>query len=83
MFIAPLLTVRPALQRSAMFPTMTAQVEQVSLLWSEENPFGVARSINISSLRDEESAWKILLRKQEVGPLYYRLELQLSNLKSV
>ena len=56
MFIAPLLTVKPALQRSAMFPTMTVQVEQVSLLWSEENPFGGTRSINISSLRDEESA---------------------------
>src|SRR5688572_29687978 len=42
-FIGPLLTKRPALQRSAMFPTTTAQVEQVSLLWSEGNPFGVAR----------------------------------------
>jgi hypothetical protein len=27
---------------------------QVSLRWSEKESFGVARSINISSLRDEE-----------------------------
>jgi len=72
------ITAGPALQRSAMFQTMTAQIEQVSLLWSEENAFGVARSINISSLRDEESAYKISLRKQEVGPLYYRLRRNLA-----
>jgi hypothetical protein len=41
MFIAPLLTVSLALQRSAMFSAMTAQVEYVSLLWSEEDLFGV------------------------------------------
>ncbi|MDX6303428.1 MAG: hypothetical protein QOI77_397 [Blastocatellia bacterium] len=54
MFIAPLLTVSLALQRSAMFSGMTAQVEHVSLLWSEEGSFWSHASINISSLRDEE-----------------------------
>jgi len=36
MFIEPLLTVSFALQRSATFSGMIAQVEHVSLLWSEE-----------------------------------------------
>ena len=54
MFIAPLLTVRSALQRSAMFSAMTAQDEHVSLLWSEGGPSWSHASINISSLRDEE-----------------------------
>jgi hypothetical protein len=40
MFIEPLLTVSLALRRSAMFSAMIAQVEQVSLLWSEEGSFG-------------------------------------------
>jgi hypothetical protein len=39
MFIAPLLNVSPALQRSAMFSAMPAQVEHVSLLGSEEESF--------------------------------------------
>ena len=54
MFIAPLLTVSPALQRSAMFSAMIAQVEHVSLLWSEEGSVWSHASINISSLQDEE-----------------------------
>ena len=58
MFIAPLLPQDPRSSGAQCFRAMTAQVEQVSLLWSEENAFAVARSINISSLRDEESAYK-------------------------
>ena len=55
------------------------QVEQSFAPWSEENPFGVARSINISSLRDEETAQRTFPRKnQEVEPLYYR-EFQLGH----
>jgi hypothetical protein len=39
-----------------MFSAMTAQVEHVSLLWSEEGSFWSHASINISSLRDEEDS---------------------------
>ena len=58
MFIAPLLTAQPALQRSAMFPAMTAPVEHRFAPLSEQNLFAVARSINISPLRDDESGSK-------------------------
>ncbi|MGI9064799.1 MAG: hypothetical protein ACR2HX_00105 [Pyrinomonadaceae bacterium] len=44
----------PALQRSAMFQAWSARPAYVSLLWSEEEFFGVARSINITSLQDGE-----------------------------
>ena len=53
MFVARGINLNPALLRSAMFPAWYARPVYISLLWSEEN-FLVARSINISSLRDEE-----------------------------
>ena len=46
-----------------MFSATTADVEHVSLLWSENDFFGVARSINISSLRDEEKSLEIPAKK--------------------
>ncbi len=58
MFIGTAINLRLALQRSAMFPAMNMRVAHVSLLWSEEKSFGVVHSINISSLRDEESTEK-------------------------
>jgi hypothetical protein len=58
MFIAPLLTVTTALQRSAMFSVRTPQVEHVSLRWSEEGPLWSHASINISFLRDEEDKFR-------------------------
>ncbi len=49
MFIEPLTTTRAPAERN-----VSGEVEHVSLPWSEENLLEFARSINISSLRDEE-----------------------------
>ena len=53
MFIDCAKNTGPALQRSAMFPAWHTRPVSVSLLWSEEVFLG-ARTINISSLQDEE-----------------------------
>jgi hypothetical protein len=49
-----------------MFQALSGKVEHVSLLWSDENLLEFARSINISSLWDEEAALrKTLSGKQK------------------
>jgi hypothetical protein len=54
MFIEPVLTTtRAPAERNVS--GARSDVEQVSLPSSEEEPFEVARSINISSLRDEKA----------------------------
>ena len=58
MFIGQAMNPGPALQRSAMSPTWYAGSAYISLLWSEQELFGVARSINITSLRDEDRGLK-------------------------
>jgi len=56
MFIDLAMKTRSALQRSAMFGTDGfAKTINVSLLRSEDDFLALERSINISSLRDEES----------------------------
>jgi hypothetical protein len=61
-------TIRLALQRSAMFPAIRKRVGQVSLLRSEEN-VQILRSINISSLRDEEAVRKRCQENKQLGLL--------------
>src|SRR5687767_9115424 len=61
-----------ALQRSAMFSTMARNTCIRFAPLERGAVFGYPFSINISSPRDEDTAQKILLRKQEAGPLYYR-----------
>jgi hypothetical protein len=74
MFIDRAMNPRHALQRSAMFPAMVRETGLRFAPPEREGIFLGSRSINITSLRDEEP-WvgKILLRrKQEVRPLLRR-----------
>ena len=55
MFIEPLSSQRPALQRSAMFPATDRKSSTFCSHGARKSLLEVARSINISSLRDEKA----------------------------